>query len=717
MHPLFFLLISCLLFPAAAQIVPVPDTDSLSHYNGGPILLPPFYLPITPQAYEDLPKDSIADFEEALSLRQRARWSESLRALRKAYPKTRYLKDYTLYYQVEALLFLGREKEALKVFRTLLRRGAEKPAAQKAGRLLLANKLPQKPENRIKLEEKLLSGKNDPLLRYAYANDCLALSDTGRALNAFFDLLSFRAGPFLDDSAYKKLRHIEKTSGPFDADKSERLAKYLNSQNRWDELWDRAIPFAKNTGPLQDRFLQYLYTAAFRQKNYRRALLFITLYEKRNGPSAYTEYATANALKKLGLYGPSRRRFNAFLKKYPNDGRADGILWDVARKLEDNQRFPRAIHYFLRIHNEYRKENFADKAYFRAGYCHYKNNNTDSALKIFNELPKLYPRSVQTEACPYWEAMALEKKGDTAAATARYRFTLKDNAFSFYAFRARERLTALGCDSLARGFDGRDSAAVDSFLATLQKPKGDPRLIPAWSRGLLLLKAGADSFAVSELALAERPADHDLLLLHRLLNTYARLGRFREAFRLSRIFQWKLPDEKSGEFPKSLLKDYYPRYFGEAVVMECRKYGLDPFLVHAVMRQESTYDPSIVSPAGAIGLLQLMPATAANVAQKLHIPFTPDSLFSPFYNIRLGVYHLVELLDQFEGRRELVYCAYNAGPGATREWQKRGKGLPYDEFVEEVGYTETRTYVKKCERNLRAYRMLWGEEGTEKAAK
>ena len=104
------------------------------------------------------------------------------------------------------------------------------------------------------------------------------------------------------------------------------------------------------------------------------------------------------------------------------------------------------------------------------------------------------------------------------------------------------------------------------------------------------------------------------------------------------------------------------------------RWNLDPDFILAVIRQESTFNPRVVSPAGAIGLMQLMPATAATISRELGERFTIDTLYTPAGNIRYGAYYLRQLLSQFGNSRELTLAGYNGGPPNAREWLKRYKG-------------------------------------------
>jgi soluble lytic murein transglycosylase len=130
------------------------------------------------------------------------------------------------------------------------------------------------------------------------------------------------------------------------------------------------------------------------------------------------------------------------------------------------------------------------------------------------------------------------------------------------------------------------------------------------------------------------------------------------------------------------------------------------------MREESALDPRVVSPAGAIGLTQLMLPTAQEVARKLRLGRVRRAdLASPSLNIRLGSRYLGDLLRRYDGSVPLALAAYNAGGGAVGRWLGQRSGLELDEFVEEIPIEETRGYVKRVLRSYAAYRLLYGADG------
>jgi soluble lytic murein transglycosylase len=130
------------------------------------------------------------------------------------------------------------------------------------------------------------------------------------------------------------------------------------------------------------------------------------------------------------------------------------------------------------------------------------------------------------------------------------------------------------------------------------------------------------------------------------------------------------------------------------------------------MREESGLDPHAVSPAGAMGLTQLMLPTAREVARQLRLGRVgPADLAKPSLNIRLGSRYLGSLIRRFDGSVALALAAYNAGGGAVSRWLGERRGVDLDEFVEEIPIDETRGYVKRVLRSYAAYRLLYGTEG------
>lgn len=158
----------------------------------------------------------------------------------------------------------------------------------------------------------------------------------------------------------------------------------------------------------------------------------------------------------------------------------------------------------------------------------------------------------------------------------------------------------------------------------------------------------------------------------------------------------------------------YPQSYRAQITRLSERYGISPSLVWALIRQESNFQPTAVSPVGAQGLMQLMPETAHWVDSHLegHPPRSLD-LQVPETNLRLGVAYLGYLSVRFPGDVVAMLAAYNAGPEPVLDW--RGRGARGKLRLEDIGYPETRAYVEKVLRNQQNYRRLYPElrwEGT-----
>jgi soluble lytic murein transglycosylase len=169
----------------------------------------------------------------------------------------------------------------------------------------------------------------------------------------------------------------------------------------------------------------------------------------------------------------------------------------------------------------------------------------------------------------------------------------------------------------------------------------------------------------------------------------------------------------SGVLPAPTLDAYlFPRAYWSRVTDAANANRLDPYVVLALMRQESVFDANAASPAAAYGLMQLLESTAARVAGH---DIGRANLFDPTINITIGSRYLRQLLDRYDGDLAKALAAYNGGEEAVAKWERRAPGMVSDEFVETISYRETRHYVKQVLANYRHYRRLYGALGEQRA--
>ncbi|HQU27893.1 MAG TPA: lytic transglycosylase domain-containing protein, partial [Nitrospirales bacterium] len=148
----------------------------------------------------------------------------------------------------------------------------------------------------------------------------------------------------------------------------------------------------------------------------------------------------------------------------------------------------------------------------------------------------------------------------------------------------------------------------------------------------------------------------------------------------------------------------------QGLIQELAPSDVDPYLVAGLIREESLYNPRARSGVGAMGLMQLMPATARRMAHQVGMSSweeDSEALFHPERNIRLGATYLGQLLDDFHGNLVYAIASYNAGPSAVKRWMGKYGQRSLDEFVELIGYRETRGYVKRVLGSYWIYRAIF----------
>jgi soluble lytic murein transglycosylase len=157
----------------------------------------------------------------------------------------------------------------------------------------------------------------------------------------------------------------------------------------------------------------------------------------------------------------------------------------------------------------------------------------------------------------------------------------------------------------------------------------------------------------------------------------------------------------------------FPLAHRDAVVRQARARGLDSAWVYGVLRQESAFMADARSSAGALGLMQLMPATAKLVARRINYPLRSDyELLEPETNIRFGTSYLRMVLDQLGDQPVLATAAYNAGPGRVKRWTAERGHLPMDMWIETVPFRETRDYLQRVLAYTAIYEWRLGQEPT-----
>ena len=324
----------------------------------------------------------------------------------------------------------------------------------------------------------------------------------------------------------------------------------------------------------------------------------------------------------------------------------------------------------------------------RLGQIYLQEESYQKASEIFGAYLKEFPNGRRWEEATYWLARSLLELKRDQQAFENMRELSRRSPLSYYG--------ALAFDALGEPYDPRMPAGADLTTVDWLQP-----LLAALDRFRLAGLDLATDTAVSDLIeVVEDDIDASLILAENLIER----GFTIEGINLG----WKLL-ARGAVMSKRLASIIYPFPYREIVYREASEYNADPALLAALIRQESAFTPAIRSSAGAIGLMQVMPATGREVARGAGIAgFAPASLETPEINLHLGTRYLLEMEERYgEVGLPLVLSAYNAGPTRARRWRNFSETKDILRFTERIPFEETRGYVKNIVRNIHIYKFLY----------
>lgn len=157
---------------------------------------------------------------------------------------------------------------------------------------------------------------------------------------------------------------------------------------------------------------------------------------------------------------------------------------------------------------------------------------------------------------------------------------------------------------------------------------------------------------------------------------------------------------------KPIMQVFYPIYYQDTIWAEAEKYDLDPYLIAAIIRVESSWREEVVSPKGATGLMQLMPSTAEWVGTRLNLEISEQELSDPQINIMLGCWYINYLHGQFS-TTVAALAAYNGGQGNVRQWISDQTWDGSFSTAGDIPFLETRSYVQKIYSTWDIYRKIY----------
>jgi soluble lytic murein transglycosylase len=445
-------------------------------------------------------------------------------------------------------------------------------------------------------------------------------------------------------------------------------------------------------GHREDRF-DYASALTRLKRNAEAAVQFKQVRAPRS-LAALAAYQGARSLVRDGQLQKGRAALVRVTKKHSQDTAAAASAYFLLGDLASDDRADNEARRLYRVvAGRYPTSRFAPTARFRAAMASFVSGRFKQAAQEFDQLAARYPTSDEALGATYWAGRSWAGGGDSAAARTRWQAVISREPLSYYATLSANRL---GNGSWV------PQAAPDSFTI-------DPEMDRAVSRAALLARLGLTQESRWELERLARSADTSSERLLALANAFRRQGLASQAIKLARraLAQGAPADART-------LRLIYPVAHADALLAEAAEQNLDPSFVAALIRQESNFNPSATSPAGARGLAQVMPELGERLAKELNYPlWDPVLLYQPDVSIQLGAFHLRELLSRYDQPAHIL-AAYNAGSPRVERWFKRNGVTDPEVFAEQISFVETRDYVRIIQRNEEIYRALYGREITDR---
>ncbi len=640
---------------------------------------------------------------------EQRQFPEALHHLESAAKRLRALADYTAYLGAVSRFELGKYTEVDHALKPVWEQIPSSPLEEKAvvmlANALLANNEPAKVVALVqKHQASLTTPEAEILLAHAY----LAQNDTAAALTHFeriltdFPLSNEAADAGSDPARIAALdpkAHLTRCVKLVDG------TAYQTARQELEPLIDRLSGADREMAELKLGEARYLLRDSKAAYDYLSGLSLSS--PELEAERLYYLVRCASRLDRPGDFQPFLDRLALNFSKSRWRLKALQIAADYFWLQNDVQAYQPI---YLVCAESFPLDPGSAECRWRYAFSEYRLQHADAA-ELFQQLLKRFPDSTKTPSALYFLGRSAEKKLDNSAARAWYDEIVTLFPNSFYAVLAREKLNE---PSLA----GAGPALVTvAFLRSIPFAVHDRtwNFVPTATtrlrneRARLLASAGLDDLAESELRYGAKSGGQPELAALAL----AELAEQRQAPDVGiRYIKQLAPNYLRFQIEANTEKFWklaFPMPYRNFLDQYSRERQLDPFLVAALIRQESEFDPKVISRAHAYGLTQILPSTGREISRKLSLRgFRADMLFTPGVNLNIGTYFLRTLLDRLQGNWEATLASYNAGPARVAKWLSWGEFAEPAEFIETIPFDETRDYVMGVLRNADLYRRLYG---------
>jgi soluble lytic murein transglycosylase len=649
------------------------------------------------EAVLQAPPGGMRDFLLGMAASRMAEWEQAAEQLGKAAVSFPLLADYALYNRANALSQLGRYPEALAALQGLLKEYPDSPLFRSAGKLqadLLydSGNFPDALASYEKFIEKYAAGPDAlaALRRLALCRE--RMGDPAGAVAALRKIwLNYPASPLMakTEADLQRLAELGAKTAPYTAEELLRRGAILFDLRKFDAAIKTftAIPLAAQPDDFVCRLLLKTGQAQFKARRYREAELTLSGLLQKNPRQGTAEEAMFWLGRSQDKNGKGEDAFATYLKLVetaPDSTLADDAILEAAFIRKFQNKNDAQLSFLRKLVASYPQSNLVQTALWEIAWRSYQAGDLKTATANFQEL---LGSEKTRERALYWYGRTLTAAGDGKGAEKAFADLLAEYPLGYYALSYRKEAKLPEIETVPLSGD---------LCAIIPVPEG-------FERAKSLIAMGLYEEANKELSSAKKKLAGKPGKLAGLARLYLEMADYNAACSL-------LTEERPRNLDKNSLLLWgiaYPLAFREAVAKNAAKTGVPDGLIYSIIRAESAYSPTALSPVGAVGLMQLMPATATAVASGYGEKCNPDQLTLPELNIRFGVKHLKDLLASYNGDIVAAVAAYNAGAANVNRWKKAFGKMPEDVFIENIPFAETREYVKKVLAGIEIYRRIY----------
>jgi soluble lytic murein transglycosylase len=424
-----------------------------------------------------------------------------------------------------------------------------------------------------------------------------------------------------------------------------------------------------------------------------------------------------------GQYSGASQVLKEFVQGNPYHPRAAEFLYDAGRIEELTGDLENASATWKRVFDEYPTSSYGNLSLFRSAICQTRLLNYPSALSRFTLYRDASQDFEELSQALFWIGKIHQFQGNNDLAESVWSEAANADPTGYYSERARDLLQGrepfTPPETFDLGFDIQAERNVaenwikETFsipseinLAGLGLLANDSRII----RGTEYWELDLYSEARAEFEALRNEVSFDPISSYRLANYYLELGLYRPAIFAARqvLDAAGMSDAETMNAPVYFNLIRFGSYYSDLVIPAGQEYDFHPLFIFSVMRQESLFEGFVRSTAGARGLMQIIPSTGAERADKEGWPpdYSDADLYRPIVSVKLGTAYLGFLRSYFDGDMYATLAGYNAGPGNSGIWLDEAGGDP-DLFVEIIRFNETKTYIKHISEIFAIYRRIY----------